>query len=377
MDQWSISIRKDLLLPLDRPYKIGFLGDGNKQGLHHVDILIGISNSVQNYRTLPKGCKGLIIGDECHHYGTQNSIKMLEKNYTYRLGITAYLERIADNGVEDIIVPYFGSNEFHYGYAEAIDEEVIAPFEITFIIAEMSDSEKAVMEELNTQITKYNRQLIGKYPNLKNAGTDQFWAQINKLAGFDKGARMFRNLIYKRRSDVVKLKSKFIVYSHLVDLLKRSKGAFGFTQISETADEVVRILSAYRIKCQKLDGKTNQKIRKQVMSSFRSHDIDMLVAPKLLDEGIDVPTANLAIITGRNSSMRQTIQRIGRVVRRKDENGKGYIVIIASKDTIEDPNNKDQEAFYEVFNDSQIKINKFQFPSQINEIEEHFKKWEL
>jgi RNA polymerase primary sigma factor len=45
----------------------------------------------------------------------------------------------------------------------------------------------------------------------------------------------------------------------------------------------------------------------------------MLSAPRILDEGIDVPAADLGIIVGASNSRRQMIQRTGRVLRTKDD----------------------------------------------------------
>jgi superfamily II DNA or RNA helicase len=47
--------------------------------------------------------------------------------------------------------------------------------------------------------------------------------------------------------------------------------------------------------------------------------VDILVCIRALDEGVDIPEAEVAIIASSTSSRRQRVQRIGRVVRKHKE----------------------------------------------------------
>jgi len=97
-----------------------------------------------------------------------------------------------------------------------------------------------------------------------------------------------------------------------------------------------------------LDGSTSSKTRNDVLNRFRERLIHGIAAPMLLDQGIDVPSADLAIITGRSKSRRQMIQRIGRVIRRKEDNGMGKIIVLISKGTVDDPELNANHEFYDV-----------------------------
>ncbi|PZT91355.1 MAG: hypothetical protein DI630_29605, partial [Gordonia sp. (in: high G+C Gram-positive bacteria)] len=61
-----------------------------------------------------------------------------------------------------------------------------------------------------------------------------------------------------------------------------------------------------------------------------------LCAPRILDEGIDVPEADLAIVVSASRQSRQIVQRLGRVIRRKHDGGPGRYVHLYALDTIED-----------------------------------------
>jgi superfamily II DNA or RNA helicase len=55
-----------------------------------------------------------------------------------------------------------------------------------------------------------------------------------------------------------------------------------------------------------------------VLARFRAGDVSVLVAAQVLDEGFDVPDAEIAIIVGGSASRRRQVQRVGRVLRPRD-----------------------------------------------------------
>jgi len=61
----------------------------------------------------------------------------------------------------------------------------------------------------------------------------------------------------------------------------------------------------------------------------------MLATSQVLNEGIDVPAANVGIILSGSSSKRQYAQRLGRILRPTDENQPARLYEIISEDTME------------------------------------------
>jgi superfamily II DNA or RNA helicase len=70
-----------------------------------------------------------------------------------------------------------------------------------------------------------------------------------------------------------------------------------------------------------------------------------VTAPQVLDEGVDVPAADLAVILASSRSRRQMIQRMGRVLRRKPERTLARFVIVHVEGTVEDPSCGAHETF--------------------------------
>jgi RNA polymerase primary sigma factor len=64
----------------------------------------------------------------------------------------------------------------------------------------------------------------------------------------------------------------------------------------------------------------------------------MLASPRMLDEGIDVPEADLGVIVSASHTKRQSIQRLGRILRKKADGRRARLVVLYAIGTTEDPN---------------------------------------
>jgi superfamily II DNA or RNA helicase len=73
------------------------------------------------------------------------------------------------------------------------------------------------------------------------------------------------------------------------------------------------------------------------MQEFAEKRIKAIVAPKILDEGIDFPDADLAIVLAASSTRRQMVQRMGRVLRPKSGGKLARFVVVFASNTVEDP----------------------------------------
>ncbi len=55
--------------------------------------------------------------------------------------------------------------------------------------------------------------------------------------------------------------------------------------------------------------------REQALDAFRAGELKALVSARVLNEGIDVPDADVAIIVGGTFGQREHVQRVGRLLR--------------------------------------------------------------
>jgi superfamily II DNA or RNA helicase len=82
---------------------------------------------------------------------------------------------------------------------------------------------------------------------------------------------------------------------------------------------------------------TPVKERHDILTRFREGEYKSLVASHVLNEGVDVPDARVAIILSGTGSEREYIQRLGRVLRRGTDNNKQAILYeVVAEDTSEE-----------------------------------------
>lgn len=371
-DQW----RTELVEYFSDYYDIGYLGDGSHDNFDDFNILLAVVNSAKNYLENEDLSNVLIITDETHHYGKPSSLKFLHLETERRLGITASLER-GDEGVDKILLPYFNKVVYKYEYAEAIEDKVIAPFDILFISVPMYEDEEQAYASLSRKISKLKKSLEDKYPEIMNNYHLSHNQKINRLKKiFDEEIGFYIAFLNKRNQMVVNMQSKLDIVPYLANTIKQANGTFVFTQIKTMNNQITDILKKQGVNIYKLDGDTKTSEREPILNMFRNHKVEAISAPKLLDEGIDVPHAELGIITGKSNTKRQMIQRIGRVVRTNNDQDKiGKIIILVSEGTVEDPKDYNQDTFYEVFLTENTSIDRYDYYDDEDDLIDYLDDW--
>ncbi len=102
----------------------------------------------------------------------------------------------------------------------------------------------------------------------------------------------------------------------LVDLLRKHENekTIVFTQYIDTVNKISKRLFREGIKHAVITGETPQQKRDRAFKDFVEGRVKVIVTTKVLDEGITVPDAEVAIIYEGSGEPRQMIQRIGRVL---------------------------------------------------------------
>lgn len=102
----------------------------------------------------------------------------------------------------------------------------------------------------------------------------------------------------------------------LLDILKkhRESKTIVYTQLLKTANEIYMRLRNEGIRASLITGRTTGNKRKRAFKDFIKGIINVIVTTTVLDEGITVPDADVAVIYEGTGEPRQMIQRIGRVL---------------------------------------------------------------
>jgi superfamily II DNA or RNA helicase len=75
--------------------------------------------------------------------------------------------------------------------------------------------------------------------------------------------------------------------------------------------------------------------RKHILDGFQAGDYRAIVTSRVLNEGVDVPEAKIAVVLGGTASAREYIQRLGRVLR-KIGNRQAVLFEVIARDTVEE-----------------------------------------
>ncbi len=132
--------------------------------------------------------------------------------------------------------------------------------------------------------------------------------------------------------------------ARLAPALGNRTGILVFTETKDSATRLAYIINRF-VPAWPLTSDSKPEERKRVLRRFMSGHVGALCTPRILDEGVDVPDADLAIIVASSSTRRQMIQRMGREIRRKSDERAASIIFTYVKQTPEYPATGGHEAF--------------------------------
>jgi superfamily II DNA or RNA helicase len=323
--------------------RIGRLGDSGKDIPADCDVLVSTRHSAAAYKPVPPDDRGgLLVADECHGMGGGILRRSLLPQYEERLGLTATLER-SDDAVADLLLPFFGGICYRYGFEQAIADGVCARPRVAFVGVPLTvdEREEYIAVEQRLVGARHHLRLVRDMP-LEPFG--DFLAAVAHLAERDAGAdgraaRDYLDAFTKRRQIVAQTIGKYELLGSLAHAIKQADGALVFTETVRAANHAINRLDPH-VAIDLITGSTARRQRREILDDLRVRRLDAVAAPRVLDEGIDVPDANLGIVMSASRTRRQMIQRMGRILRRKRSGVSARFVIMFAKDTSEDPSNR-------------------------------------
>ena len=253
------------------------------------------------------------IGDECHHHGAAGFVDKLLPGARFRLGLSATPFHYLNEEANERLRLVYDRSVFQYSLADAVHDEVLTPYEYFPIPVELTRSEAQDYLELSNQISR------------------AFAAGKDDSAGA--GGAKLKSLLMRRARLVGAAENKMVELEALLGREKvESHSLFycsdGRTRIDDDGDDdadpmqtkqryaVAQALTRRGIRVSPFTSDENRWQRRQILSGFRSGEIEAMVAIRCLDEGIDVPACRTAYLIASSRNPRQFVQRRGRILRR-------------------------------------------------------------
>ena len=277
---------------------IGMVGDGEHR-IERVTVMT-FESAFRKMDELGKHF-GLLVVDEVHHFGSGARMEALEASPAIaRLGLTATApERGSEAAarIEDLVGPVV----FEMTYGDLVGTH-LAPLEIIRISVRLDDDERETYAAKTRAFGELRRSFFRTYPGadlaslLRALGRSpeglqalRDHARARELAGFPRAKRaLVRTLLERHQED------RTIVFT-----------ALAASAYEVATDNLVAVIAA----------ETSVRERQSILERFRAGTLRAIASARVLNEGIDVPEARVAVIVTGTHGEREHVQRIGRVLR--------------------------------------------------------------
>ena len=312
MNQWYDILHSAFDLP------IGLIGGGYYE---LTDLTVTTYDSAYLYMERFGNKFGLMIFDECHHLPSETySLAAKLSISPFRLGLTATLERTdgKEEFIHDLVGPILYSKDI-----KELSGEYLSEYETVTLYVEMTEEQKSEYKHYRQIYTDFLR---NKRINMSNPNG---WNMFIILSSKDKeGREAF--LAYKKQKELfLATDGKLNVLESLLHQ-HRQDYMLIFTENNQT---VFDISVKYLIPT--ITHLTKTKERHEILSGFNKGEYRVIATSKVLNEGINVPEANVAVIISGNSSVREHVQRLGRILRKR-ENKSAILYEIITKESAEE-----------------------------------------
>jgi superfamily II DNA or RNA helicase len=265
---------------------------------------------------------GLAVFDEVHHLGGEgyrDIARLLAA--PARMGLTATFER--PDGAHEVVAELLGEKVYAIDPDELAGEH-LAPYDIKRLEVELTPGERDRYEDANEVFTNY----LAKSDIRMQSGSD--YQELVKRSGSDPEAR--EALLAKQRAREVMMNSKGKVEA-LEGILAdhRDDRVIVFTAHN---DLVYRLSERFLLPA--VTHQTPSPERREILGRFREGDYSKIVTSNVLDEGVDVPDASVAVLLSGSGSEREFTQRLGRILRPKPDGRPALLYEVVSAETAEE-----------------------------------------
>lgn len=234
-----------------------------------------------------------LLADECHYFGAPNRRQNFFEKFSARLGLSATPARWWDPVGTSFIERLFDKEIFLYSMEQAIDNFYLTPYEYHPIISRFSDSEMKKFDKLSKQISR---------EMMSSVDSSELSDQAKKLL-------IFRSKLVKQATEKKELlKRKLLTTNdHHYTLI--------YCTDKNEVNQILKLLRSLNISASRFDSDLTRSQRQKILQQFARGKVEILVAVKCLDEGVDIPATKTAYFLASTTNPREFIQRRGRILR--------------------------------------------------------------
>jgi superfamily II DNA or RNA helicase len=244
---------------------------------------------------------GYIVFDEVHHLpAPQYQMAAIASIAPFRLGLSATVER--SDGKEEVIFDLVGPLVYEARIGEMVDT-VLSPYDVVSIEVDLSNAER---EDYTRNRSTYLD--FVKRHRIQMSGPEGWVDFIRKAAYLPNGRDAMKAFRCQKRiaqCATAKLEALWqIIQKH------RDERIIIFTAENQMAYKI-----GSRFVVAVITHHTKPAERRTMLEAFRQGKIRILVTSKVLNEGVDVPEASVAVVVSGSGVVREHVQRLGRILR--------------------------------------------------------------
>lgn len=298
----------------DRPYMIYVVNSARYSLSRHI---------LQDIR---KGYAVLLVADECHHYASRENRKIFEffphlkdQDRYYSLGLSATPQT---PGYEQFWVPALGREIYRYTFDDAAAGRNIRSFACFHISLSFTPDENNTYQELSDRLAYVSDILLKYCPSLGRLDNIRFFHKLKHLMHSAESpklshlAKAVLFLTYQRKSVVYNAGARIQCTLDLIQQLDPHSRIIIFGERIEQADRLYEQLNRiFPHQVGRYHSQMEAEAKKTALNRYENGESRILITCRALDEGFDIPSANVGIVLSSSSVERQRIQRLGRILR--------------------------------------------------------------
>jgi len=245
---------------------------------------------------------GLVIFDEVHHLpGPSFATAAQLAIAPFRLGLTATPER--PDGRDQLLPDLVGPIVYRRGITE-LAGDFLSEYRTETILVDLDEAERQAYDRARGLF----RDFIDRY-GIRLGGRGGWGNFLRAASSSDEGRRAFAAWREQRRISQAAPR-KLAVLKNLLHQHRKDR-VLVFTNDNATVYEISR-----RFLVPAITHQTKAKERLRSLQRFNSGEANILVASRVLNEGVNVPEANVGIVLSGSATVREHVQRLGRILRK-------------------------------------------------------------
>jgi superfamily II DNA or RNA helicase len=248
---------------------------------------------------------GLVVFDECHHLPSAGYAMAARSCMApFRLGLTATPER--NDGREAHLDALIGPVVYRKDIVE-LAGDYLAEYDTQCISIALSPDERSEHDEARTVY----RAFLQKHGI--RISQPSGWREFILFSSQSADGRRAMSAYRRQRTLAFAPRAKLEYLEHLLAAHRRDR-AILFTQDNATAYAIAR-----RFLVPVITHQTKVRERSAILAGLADGGYNAVATSKVLNEGVDIPDANVAVILSGSGSVREHVQRLGRILRKKGD----------------------------------------------------------